>query len=311
MKFLIIFFVSFISSSFAISVSCEYSVQEWSYLDEAAATCDGKVNQDNNTSITSVPESNKFNNLKVQMFKVTNDSLLTFIPQKISTFYPNFLAIYLGSCKISKLNSNDLSDYKNLQWLSLSHNQIEHIPKNFFASTPDIRAIYFYGNKIKSLAANLFNPLVNLSFANFMSNECINQHSNPNAIIEFVGNLSEQCEDLSDTVDKEQPVEEPSCGEGSVKDRICYLEIQIEVLSRKNDAINSKLDKIITKLNDMDAGIFGINAVQLLLNSVQSEILNQDENEDKEDNDELQIEIQVDDNDETGIFEEKLEKMVA
>ena len=45
-----------------------------------------------------------------------------------------------------------------LEWLSLKHNEIEHIRPSAFADLPNLKGLYLHNNKLKILPGNIFHP---------------------------------------------------------------------------------------------------------------------------------------------------------
>lgn len=242
-------------------------MQTWSFIGDAV-TCNASIIHLDYYHDLNI---NSSNSSEVQLIQISNNSL-TFIPSDSNKKFSNLIAIYLGSCSISYLDSFDLYFYENLQWLSLSNNLIEHIPEGFFSHTPHIKAIYFYGNRLKSVGESLLQPLKQLKFANFIDNSCINQFASTAAQIQgLINDLEENCKNETETTTSaasptttstEASELEPTCGEGSIKDRICFLEIQNEFLLRKNENLRGQLDDINRKLDAISEGLFGFTQVQ-------------------------------------------------
>lgn len=254
MKIFIVIFATLISSTFAINFYCEFTNEIWTLLGEAM-TCKATLTFLYSQNFTY--DGNLSGDAsEVQMIKISNKSL-SYIPKDMRTVFSNISAIHLGSCGINYLNNNDLENYKIIQWLSLSQNQIEYVPENFFKPTPDIKAVYFYGNRIKSVGFNSLQPLKYLKLANFRDNICISQFASTSEQIEkLMYDLNENC--INSTI---IPPNDLQCGEGSISDRICNLESKNEILVQQNDDLKSELSEVHRKLDEIREGLFGFSKI--------------------------------------------------
>ena len=45
-----------------------------------------------------------------------------------------------------------------LQYLSLEHNDIQHVGPSAFADLPNLKGLYLHSNKLKTLSSNIFSP---------------------------------------------------------------------------------------------------------------------------------------------------------
>lgn len=274
MKFII--FLSLISSTFAINLNCNFTVEKnWANLGDTY-TCRGVLENLNERQIyfEGIHHEGK-NNSDVEMIYVTNHTNLNFIPDFTSQF-KNLKALYLSSNGIKYLNGNELNNYTNLRWISLSRNKIEYVPGNFFEMTPNIETIFMYENQIRGVGKNLLNSLSNLVTANFNDNICINRFASVQSEIQWVIlYLTTNCsQDISfDTTEEPttlfyepttslKPLPQPTCGKGSISARICYLETQNEILLKKNQDLSWKLDDVNRKLDDISENLFGFTQVQ-------------------------------------------------
>lgn len=280
MKLLI--FLSAISLSYGSSIDCFYSNESnWVNLGDTY-TCFGVLTNYNNTALDLVTGTHQPGNgyLDVEMVYIANDTQLTFIPD-VTYYFENIKALYLSSCNIRDLKGNELDNYQNLTWISLSRNKIEYIPSDFFRGTPYMATIFMYENRIKYVGIGLLSSLSYLTSANFNDNACISRAaSTPNDLQWLMYYLTLNCSDdvrttnnyppetsttLQPTTTRETTTQSPepqTCSKGSINEKICFLEKQNEILLKKNHELNWKLDDVSRKLDDISENLFGFTQVQ-------------------------------------------------
>ena len=112
-----------------------------------------------------------------QQYYMNDFGRLTFVPRNIPF---NIKKIYLNNNEISDIESgtfaknfqctklrldwNRLTEVRKnmwmglaaLEWLSLEHNEIEHVEPSAFADLPNLRGLYLHNNKLTTLPGNIF-----------------------------------------------------------------------------------------------------------------------------------------------------------
>lgn len=138
MKLLILF--SIIAPLTAISLDCTISDSSFWYLLKSVYECRADISLTSTNGSVSIvniinghTNSRSNNDIQAVLFKN-----LTFIPQGLTNFFPNLIAINLQECGIEKLSGTELYSYPKLNWFSLYYNKIERVPGNLFSKTPDI-----------------------------------------------------------------------------------------------------------------------------------------------------------------------------
>lgn len=220
MKLLLL--LSLITYSVTISLDCTFNDSTYWQLLPSVYECKANISlTSTNGSVSSVNavngHSNDRTNKDVQAVLFRNCENLTFIPQGLTNFFPNLIAINLQECGIEKLFGSELNSYPNLKWFSLYYNKIERVPGNLFAKTPDIIFLSMNNNKIKYVGKDLLEPLGNASWVRFYSNVCVNAAaSDASQIPTLVKTLNNQCEDIYEEI--------PHCNTDVTSERICILE---------------------------------------------------------------------------------------
>lgn len=122
------------------------------------------------------------------------DKNLDYIPNGLNKTFSNIIAIYVKGGKISRLNGEELSAYKNLQYFGMRDNPLEYVPGNLFRNNPKIKTIDFYNNGIKYVSYGVLDRLYYLRYVDFSLNACINQRaSSASAVGSLKNNLREKC----------------------------------------------------------------------------------------------------------------------
>lgn len=213
------------ASSTAISLDCTITDSSFYHLLEKFYECRADISLTaTNGSVSAVNiingHTNGRTNNDIQALFFKNCKNLTFIPQGLTNFFPNLIAINLQECGIEKLSGNELNSYPNLKWFSLYYNKIERIPGNFFSKTPDIFFVSMNTNKIKYVGKNLLEPLTNATWIRFYNNVCVNASaSDSSGLPTLINALDVQCPDTCEEI----PTPE-YCNTEITSKRICAIE---------------------------------------------------------------------------------------
>lgn len=127
---------------------------------------------------------------------------LKVVPKKFTNFFPNIRGLVFERCSFEELQSDDLVEYKNLQWFEVSETyKLERIPGNYFACTPDITFLNFHGNRIKYVGEGAFEHLKNLKIVYFAGNDCADSTYYGNVdLLELFKKLKAQCPDKASEI---------------------------------------------------------------------------------------------------------------
>lgn len=189
------------------------------------------------------------NNTDVDAVYIDDYSDLDFVPQGMTNFFPNLVAITITSSGVKTLNGDELHEYRHLREFALAHGPLESVPSNFFETTPDIRQISFLNNSIRYVGENSLNSKQNLHWINFELNICIGRASH-RPFDQLIDDLRLNC------IDDTEPIE-PTCAEGNTNDRICMLEEENERLWQENVQIKRRLDEIEEILRQIRPSSYG------------------------------------------------------
>lgn len=148
----------------AIKFNCTYQVRE-SKVNGYLYSCDAIVFNLDNKFLTEVkgplPFNRKFSDVQHVFIHKCDD--LTYVPKGMKNFFPNLISMHIYKCGIEKLNSDDLTEYKDFKLFGIKENEISEIPSDFFANTPNMSEIYFTDNKITKVGKKITEHLPNLS----------------------------------------------------------------------------------------------------------------------------------------------------
>lgn len=166
----------FITNINSITLKCEITCDtEYQVL---GTICRCKVVEFNSISretITDVRHEGSFNgnysDIKLILIDGQN---MKFIPSKIYDFFPNIQGLIIDESNLSSIDRNDLKYFKTLKFLFIGNNQINSLDDNLFADNLDIVWLTYINNYSRKIGQNILNPLINLNFANFQRNSCIN-----------------------------------------------------------------------------------------------------------------------------------------
>jgi hypothetical protein len=200
MKEILIFFGLYISAV-AINLDCIFENHNWATLG-IIYTCTVKSSQylANETYITGFTGTHLsgYSNANVKgIYFQTNCHHIKAVPKNFHEYFPNFIAISMSTCGFTRLEGDELNQYRNLQVFYLTSSELERIPGNLFLFNPSMKLVMLRNNKIKHVGANLLEPIQgNLIELWFLNNVCINQDANTAATISsLIMNLRIYCAD--------------------------------------------------------------------------------------------------------------------
>lgn len=244
----IFLFISFASTTSAVVFNCVYKNISFGYGGTRYACTATSVTEITNqiaTNAVGIHATGK-SNLDVEGIWIHGCWNLKFIPTGISRIFPNLLAHWVYNCPIEKIVGNELFDFTNLKYASVSWSQIERVPGNYFSTNPGLLDLGFSNNpKLAHVARNLLEPVKNATFVNFLKNLCINKSVSTLQIPTLIEDLKTQCPD--------------SCPSGYESERICQLEGKISDLLSENEELKESVNKLREEFNQIKAIILPAN----------------------------------------------------
>jgi hypothetical protein len=256
MQFLV-FLIPIFSFSSAIEFNCNFTIRSDTLLPSTYACVVTTVNLEGNETLTAVHGTHLENktNADVRHIEGSFKRNLTFIPKGMENFFPNISALRFSYCNISRVNSDDLNAFDQLEWFAMEGNPIEHIPRNFFAENSKIRVVFLNSNKIKHVGTGLLDSLQDLNHASFAANTCINKWAtSANQMPELIEVLRTNCTDIEEettttstttlatTTIPSTTVEAPLCGD--LNEVVCNLQEQNQILMENNEKMTEKLEAL-------------------------------------------------------------------
>lgn len=95
----------------------------------------------------------------------------TFIPLKLSTPFPNLVAIRVQMSGLTIVNQTTFANQGRLRYIHLDNNKIENIPKKTFYNLTDLQWISLGFNKIKTLNPDMLRGLTELRYFSASNNQ--------------------------------------------------------------------------------------------------------------------------------------------
>jgi len=92
------------------------------------------------------------------------------IPRGLMKIFPNIKDLNIWGSTLKAVDKNDLMEYRLLERIDLSDNQLEFLPGDIFEGFINIEEISFNGNLLKIVEPNILDGLHKLKFVDFGSN---------------------------------------------------------------------------------------------------------------------------------------------
>jgi hypothetical protein len=199
LKIFLLFFL--VKESIEVSFECKFENEILYYVgtiyDCSADELFWNLNEPQINLINGTHESGKSNrDVKGLSIEPQNKNhYLVDFPQNIHNYFPNLKAILIWYSKISKISSNDLQHFPDLEYFGFHYSKIISIPGDLFKFNKKLKFVFFYGNQELTHVGNgLLEDLKDLKYAGFRQNKCIDMIAvTPEEIEELNEKLIEKC----------------------------------------------------------------------------------------------------------------------
>lgn len=241
MKVLILIF-AVISSTFAITLNCQYSNYYFNEIGTIYAcyqpTLSNILSTKEVTASTGTHQAGK-SNADVRALFIYGQKELTYFPRGIEKIYPNLIGLIVINTNITTLNGDELNGFPNLKHFQFTANKnLVRVPGNLFTKNPLLVFMTFASNNIKHVGEKILDGLTSLRHASFAYNYCastIADSTYPSISISALNDfLKKNCTDI-----------QPTCSELSVNENVCKLQEQNQNLIVKNTAMEDKINQLV------------------------------------------------------------------
>lgn len=135
---------------------------------------------------------NVTDNNRIEGFVAENMEIFHF-PKRIDDHFPNLNTLIIKNCSLKAITSKNLKNFKLLQNLDLSYNEVEVLEEKVFYSDFTLLHIILNNNRIKHIHPLAFKPL-GLNYLDLENNECILEKAvDSKAVEELLKNLKTAC----------------------------------------------------------------------------------------------------------------------
>lgn len=110
-------------------------------------------------------------NTSIELFNVTDNRLLQFLPRHIGKKLPNLKDFLAWNCRLTVVRDFYFKNVGSLEFLSLADNQIATIEANAFDDLVSLRLLRLQNNLIETLDEKLFEKLVNMREISLLGNK--------------------------------------------------------------------------------------------------------------------------------------------
>lgn len=128
----------------------------------------------NSAKISNNADLNGETSLDVTGVCILEHKELENIPNNLTQFYPNMIALDLSGCGIKRISRFDLKNFVNLKEIRLCQMEIEVLPDNLFSDLVNLEVIELQRNKIKFIEKEAFAGLKNVKYIDLRENTKIN-----------------------------------------------------------------------------------------------------------------------------------------
>lgn len=161
MKNFIVTFGILLSLSFASAadeVICNFSDDDWSFLNKTLNTCNVEEQFINSPGFLIASDQNLF----VKGFDISRNKQIQYIPKNLSEKFPSLLGVQINACSIKEVSESNFEGLFKLQEIDLKSNSIRTIASSAFKDNSKLEFLTLTENKLTYISADLFEPLPNL-----------------------------------------------------------------------------------------------------------------------------------------------------
>lgn len=130
----------------------------------------------------------------VRSFGVGN-RIMHFMPNGLEKFFTNLILLDIYSTGLLEINKEDLEPFPDLNFLSLTNNELQTIDFDLFVYNPNLEMVLLWGNKIETVN-DAFYILPKLRYLSFRNNSCYSgdAKNNQNKITALIKEIHKNCE---------------------------------------------------------------------------------------------------------------------
>lgn len=209
-------------------------------------TCFATVTLSSTSTLENVTGSHRagLNHDDVKMVTIFRQNI-SFIPEGITNFFRNLIALRYESSPLRSISSQDLQPFPQLQFLEVTSGNLINLDDDLFFFTPNLHLLHFADNRIRHIGTNSMANLSHLSWLGLLDNVCVSRGSSTRAgVLQLIPQLSRLCPlDIvtTQTSTTEREIEQCLCDR-----EILELEIRIDRLEKSNDALQQSNEKLLS-----------------------------------------------------------------
>lgn len=108
----------------------------------------------------------------VHAIKIASLEKFSSLPQNLTNFFKNFIAIEISDTNLKNIHPNDLENFTKLRFLKLSGNPLTTLEADVFKLNPDLETIDLRSNNISQIDTHVFSHLKKLETLLLEQNPC-------------------------------------------------------------------------------------------------------------------------------------------
>jgi len=125
-----------------------------------------------------------------------------YFPQGIEDVFKNLITLVIKNCQLKEINAQDLKNFNLLQYIDLSHNEIEILDKKAFNFGVSILTIILNNNRIKFVHQLAFKSISH-HYLDLRNNICISDKATDGKVKELINSINIKCSMNSSNVELE------------------------------------------------------------------------------------------------------------
>lgn len=90
--------------------------------------------------------------------------VIHYVPRGLTAIFSNLTILCIREVGLKSICREDLTEFRNLEKLSLADNRLAILPDDLFMDTPKLTTISFFNNFIVSMSSKLFQPIIKNDF---------------------------------------------------------------------------------------------------------------------------------------------------
>lgn len=128
-----------------VNINCKFAFENLSSKNISTCKIEENIKIESENTIISIKNAHENRNIKGFLAK---HKQIFYMPRNIGNLFKFIEYLEINNCSLRKITSENLNEFKNLKYLSLANNKIEHLKSGLFQNNPQLTTVNLNYNQI-------------------------------------------------------------------------------------------------------------------------------------------------------------------